>query len=57
MVWLREEFGSRIFFPDVSTGYFSLTPGVEYLTVEGSAVIQGTSSVSDSVTVATPQIT
>ena len=53
-VWLREEFGSHIYFPDISTGCFTLPPGVEYLMVEGSSVIQGASSVSDTVNVATP---
>ena len=52
-VWMREEFGSRIFFPDVTNTCFELPVNAECLIVEGTATVQGPSSASSGVQVVT----
>lgn len=53
-VWVCEEFGSRIFFPDTDNTSFDLPSGINRLVVEGAPVVQGPSHVSGGVHVATP---
>ena len=56
-VWMREEYGSRIFFPDATNTHFELPVNAECLIVEGAATVQGPSSASSGVQVVTPVTT
>lgn len=56
-VWMREEFGSRIFFPDINNACFDLPADIECLIVEGTASVPGPSSLSGGIHVATPVTT
>ena len=43
-VWIKEEYGSHIFFPDPTNTCFELPVSADYLIVEGTATVQGPSS-------------
>ena len=56
-MWIREEFGSRVFFPDATNTHFDLPVSADRLIVEGTATVQGPSSASGNVHVVTPVTT
>ena len=43
-MWMREEYGSHMFFPDPTTTHFELPVSADYLIFEGTATVQGPSS-------------
>ena len=53
-MWMREEYGSHIFFPDATNTRSELPVSVDYLIIEGTAAVQGPPS---SVQVVTPVTT
>ena len=56
-MWIREEYGSRIFFPDATNTHFELPVSADYLIVEGTTTVPGPSSASNGVQALTPVTT